>query len=252
VHVSGTGGVDGGHGYLWGWCAPAQQAIADQRPDAAAGLLPAAWYGPAGEAQVPRRHHLLGFAVLAIAVGASLALPVAGAIAVTAGITVLRAADEATEAHVARRYARGPRVWDPFLLIASMPWMLARSVIETILLAPLVLLAAGIAVAAAIIAMGGGRVALAAAAGAGVYTVLSCLGPRSRAPRRQLNRFLNATAQTPLTAVMVALMLGALAAGVMSLARSPRPVSWPVPAPRSAPVHLPGVSQAHAGIRSQP
>jgi len=102
-----------------------------------------------------------------------------------------------------------------------------------------VLLAAGIAVAAAITAMGGGHLALAAAV-AGVYTVLSCLGPRSRAPRRQLNRFLNAAAQTPLTAAVVALMLGALAAGVMSLTRPPKPVLWPVPELHSAPVHLPG------------
>src|SRR6266566_3286865 len=234
---------------MTGYRAPAQQAIAGQWPDAAVDLLPAAWYVPAEEAQVPRRHRLLGFAVLVVAVGASLALPVAGAIAVTAGIAALRAADRATEALTARRYARGPRVWDAFLLMVSMPWMLAWSVVETILLAPLVLLAAGIAVAAAIIAMGGGHIALAAAAVAGVYTVLSCLGPRSRAPRRQLNRFLNAIAQTPLTAAMAALMLGVLAAGVMSLARSPRPVSWPVPGPHSAPIHLPGVNQAHAGIR---
>jgi hypothetical protein len=121
--------------------------------------------------------------------------------------------------------------------------MLAWSVVETVLLAPLVLLAAGIVVAAASVAMGGGHIALAAAAVAAVYTVLSCLGPRSRAPRRQLNRFLNAIAQTPLTAAMAALMLGALAAGVMSLARSPRPVSWPVPEPHSAPIHLPGVNR---------
>ena len=214
-----------------------------------AGLLPAAWYVPAEEAQVPCRHRLLGFAVLVIAVAASLALPVAGAIAVTAGITVLRAADRATETLTARRYARGPRWWDPFLLMASMPWMLAKSVIETILLAPFVLLTAGIAVAAAVIAMGGARLALVAAAVAGVYTVLSCLGPRSRAPRRQLNRFLNVIAQTPLTAAMATLMLGALAAGVISLARSPRPVSWPVPQPHSAPIHLPRVDQAHAGTR---
>ena len=223
--------------------APAQQAIAGQWPDAAADLLPAAWYVPAEEAQVPRRHRLLGFAVLVVAVGASLALPVAGAIAVTTGIAVLRAADRATEALTARRYARGPRVWDALLLIGSMPWMLAWSVVETVLLAPLVLLAAGIAVAAVSVAVGGGHLALAAAAVAGVYTVLSCLGPRSRAPRRQLNRFLNAIAQTPLTAAMAALMLGALAAGMMSLARSPRPVSWPVPEPHSAPIQLPGVNR---------
>src|SRR5215471_4553065 len=213
-----------------------------------AGLLPAAWYVPSEEAQVPRRHRLLGFAVLAIAVAASLALPVAGAIAVTGGIAVLRAADRATEALTARRWARGPRWWDPFLLVASMPWMLVRSVVETILLAPFVLLAAGIAVAAAVIAVGGASTGLVAAAVAGVYTVLTCLGPRSRAPRRQLNRFLNAIAQTPLTAIMAALLLGALAAGVISVARSPRPVSWPVPEPHTAPIHLPGVNQAYAGI----
>ena len=138
---------------------------------------------------------------------------------------------------------------DPFLLVLSMPWMLARSAIETVLLAPLVLLAAGIAVAAAITALGGGHLVLAAAVVAGVYTVLSCLGPRSRAPRRQLNRFLNALAQTPLTAAMAALMLGAVAAGVISLTRSPRPVLWPVPVLHSAPIHLPGVNQAHASIR---
>jgi len=211
---------------MTGYRAPAQQAIAGQWPDAAADLLPAAWYVPAEEAQVPRRHRLLGFAVLVVAVGASLALPVAGAIAVTTGIAVLRAADRATEALTARRYARGPRVWDALLLIGSMPWMLAWSVVET-----------------ASVAMGGGHLALAAAAVAGVYTVLSCLGPRSRAPRRQLNRFLNAIAQTPLTAAMAALMLGALAAGMMSLARSPRPVSWPVPGPHSAPIQLPGVNR---------
>jgi len=214
-----------------------------------AGLLPTAWYVPAEEAQVPCRHRLLGFAVLVIAVAASLALPVAGAIAVTAGITVLRAADRATETLTARRYARGLRWWDPFLLVVSMPWMLVRSVVETILLAPFVLLAAGIAVAAAVIAVGGASTGLVAAAVAGVYTVLTCLGPRSRAPRRQLNRFLNAIAQTPLTAAMAALLIGALAAGMMSLARSPRPVSWPLPEPHSAPLHLPGVNQAHAGIR---
>lgn len=55
-------------------------------------------------------------------------------------------------------------------------------------------------------------------------------------------------AHTPLTAAMTALMLCALAAGMVSLARSPRPVSWPVPAPHSAPIHLPGVNQVHASI----
>lgn len=212
-----------------------------QPPDNAADLLPAAWYVTAEQARIPHRHRLLGFAVLVIAVGASLAVPLAGAIAVTAGITVLRAADRATERLAARRHARGPRRSDLFLLLASMPWMLVRAVVETVLLAPLVLLAAAIAVAAAMTATGGGHLALAAAAVAGAYTALSCLGPGSRAQRRQLNRFLNATARTPLTAGLLALMLGALAAAVISLTVPGRPAFWPAHDLRSALLRLPGL-----------
>lgn len=215
--------------------------ISSQPPDDVADLLPAAWYVRAEPAQVPRRHRLLGFAVLVIAVGASLAVPVAGALAVTTGITVLRAADRAAERLAARRRARGPRRRDVFLLLASMPWMLVRAVVETILLASLVLLAAAISVAAAITATGGGHLALAAAAVAGVYTALSCLGPRSRAPRRQLNRFLNAAARTPLTAGMIALMLGVIATAVLSLTVPGRPAFWPAHELRGAILRLPGL-----------
>jgi len=201
--------------------------IAYQPSDNVADLLPAAWYQPEEQAQVPRRHRVLGFAVLLIAVGISLAAPVAGAMTVTAGITVLRAAYRAAETLAARRAARGPRRSDPFVLLASMPWMLVRAIAETILLAPLVLLAAAIAVAAAIAATGRGHLALAVAAVAAVYTVSCCLGPGSRAPRRQLNRFLDAAARTPLTVAMVVLMLGTVAAAVMSLTVPGRPDFWP-------------------------
>lgn len=208
-------------------------------------FLPGAWHVPAGKAQVPRRHRLLGFAVLVIAVGTSLALPVAGVVVVTAAIGALRAADRAAEMLRLRRHAPGPPMRDRLRLAVSMPWMLATSVMETVLVASLMLLAAAIAVAAALAAVGGGHVARAIAAAAAVYAVLSCLGPRSRAPRRQLNRFLNVIAQTPLTAAMVALLLGTLAAGVISVALSPRPVLWQVPVLHSAPIRLPGMSPAH-------
>jgi hypothetical protein len=174
--------------------APARQVIAYQEPDDPPGLLPAAWYVPARELQVPRRHRLLGFSLMVMAVGISVAVPVAGAIAVTAGLIVLRAADRITVSLEARRYARGPRAWDPLLVAANTPWMLVTAVGVTLLLAPLLLMAAT-AIAAAGIAMGGRHLALAAAVAA-VYTVLSCVGPGSRAPRRELNRFLNAITRT--------------------------------------------------------
>lgn len=86
--------------------------IAYQPPDSVADLLPATWYEPG---PVPRRHRLLGFAALAIAVGASLAAPVAGAITVTAGVTVLRAAGRVSHAahHAVRRAARHGRANAP-------------------------------------------------------------------------------------------------------------------------------------------
>jgi hypothetical protein len=229
--------------------APAQQEpayqtpydLAYQAPYAGAGLLPAAWEIPAEEPQVPRQHRLLGFVILLLAVGASLAFPVAGVVAVAAGITVLRAADRATETLAARRFARGRRAADPFVLVASMPWLLVRSVIETIALAPLVLLAAAIVVAVPIMATGGGHLALAIAAVAGLYTLLSCLGPRSRSPRRQLNRLLNAVAHTPLTAGVTTLMLCALAAGVILFAVPRGATYWPTQGRPGAFVNIPWV-----------
>lgn len=204
------------------------ELVVSQPSDDVADLLPAAWHEAAEQAHVPRRHRVLGLAVLLIAVGLSLAMPVAGAITITAGITVLRAADRAAGRRAVRRATRGPRRSDPFLLLASMPWMLLTAVVETILLAPLVLLAAVITVAVAMAVTGGGHLALAVATIAAMYSVICCLGPRSRAPRRQLNQFLDVAARTPLTVAMVALMLGTVAAGVTALTVPGRPDFWPV------------------------
>src|SRR5260370_789636 len=97
----------------------------------------------------------------------------------------------------ARRGAGGSRVRAPLVVAMFMPWALGAAVVETVLLAPFALLAAAAVVAAARIAMGREPLALATATAAVAYTAVSCLGPRSRSPRRGLNRFLNAIAPTP-------------------------------------------------------
>jgi hypothetical protein len=214
--------------------------FAYQPPDDAADLLPGAWYATAEPAEVTPRHSLLGFTVLVIGVGASLAAPVAGIIAVTAVITVLRAAGRATERLAARRRTRGPRRRDPFVLLASVPPLLAWAVVETAVLAPLMLAAAAIVVALAIKAIGGGHPALAAAAVASGYAVLACLGPGSRTARRQLNRFVDPIARSPLTAGLVTLVLGAVAVGVIALTVPGKPAFWPVHDWRGALVRLTG------------
>ena len=214
--------------------------IAYQPPDEVTDLLPAAWYASADPRPLPRPHRLLGLAILIIAVCASLAAPVAGAIAVTAGVTALRAAGRATESLAARRLAHGRRRPDLVVLLASTPWILAWAVIETVLVASLMLLAAAIAVAGAVTLTGVQHPGLAAAAVAGLYVVLICAGPRSRVPRRQLNRFFDPVARTPLTAGLVTLMLGAVAVAMISVTVPVRPAYWPGSSLRTAFARLTG------------
>ncbi len=167
----------------------------------------------------------------------------AGFITVTTGITVLRAAGRTTEGLAARRRARGPRRRDPFVLLASAPWMLAWAVVETALLAPLALAAAALLVALAIkVVVGGAHPTVAAAAVAGGYAVLFCLGPGSCAARRQLNRFLDPIARSLLTGSVVALMLGAVAVGVIALTVPGQPAFWPVRNLQTELVRLTGAS----------
>lgn len=215
-------------------------SFAYQPPDDVADLLPASWYAAADPGRVPRRHRLLGFAILVIAVGASLAAPVAGAIAVTAAVAVLRGAGWATESLADQRLRHGRRRRDPFVLVASVPWMLAWAVVETVLVAALVLLTVVTAVAGVVTLMGARHPALAAAAVASVYAFFICVGPRSRIPRRQLNRFLDPLARSPLTVGTVVLMLGAVTVGVISLTVPGRPALWPTYSLRTALVRLTG------------
>src|SRR6266516_2752466 len=263
-----AGSVAAGGPPAAGLAAAVDHAMRYQRPRDVADLLPPVRYAPSSEgarrrrpqaerartamaarvADAPRQpsarrtHRLLGLAALVIAVAMSLVLPVAGTIAVLAVIAVLRAADRAQRRLAVRRIARGPRAIDPLLVVASAPWALARSVLVTVLLAPPLMLIAGVAAVAAIIAMGSSQLPLAAAYAAGVFMALNCVGPGSRAPRRELNRVFGAIAPTRLAAAAVTLMLGFFAAALVSLALLKAPTFWPLPDPASLLAHLPGAS----------
>src|SRR6266496_470439 len=263
-----AGSVAAGGPPAAGLTAAVDHAMRYQRPRDVADLLPPVRYAPSSEgarrrrpqaerartamaarvADAPRQpsarrtHRLLGLAALVIAVAMSLVLPVAGTVAVLAVIAVLRAADRAQRRLAVRRIARGPRAIDPLLVVASAPWALARSVLVTVLLAPPLMLIAGVAAVAAIIAMGSSQLPLAAAYAAGVFMALNCVGPGSRAPRRELNRVFGAIAPTRLAAAAVTLMLGFFAAALVSLALLKAPTFWPVPDPASLLAHLPGAS----------
>lgn len=234
--------------------AAAREQAVHHGPGEVADLLPAVRYAPAvrvaapghpvAHTRRPRRHRLLGLVSLALAVGGSFVLPLAGTVTVAALLTILRTASRARRGLAVRRTARGPRIRDPLLLAGSLPWALARSVIETALLAPLLLAVAVAANTAAIFADPGAHLLPAGAAVAVAYTTLSCLGPRSRRARRELDRAFDTVASTPLTAAMALLTLAVLATTIASLMLINAPPLWPLPGLHGIQVHLPGLNRA--------
>lgn len=239
----------------------AGQEIARQRPAEVSGLLRAGRdtqifnaLAPASCAARPRRHRVIAFATLVAAVGASLILPVAATLAVAGLLTLLRTADRARRGPAARRIAHSPRARDLLLFTGSIPWALARSVIETTLIAPFLLAAAWLAaagVAAAGVAAAGGTAAhhsahmlSAWALVAAAYTILSCVGPRSRPARRELNRVFNVLDSAPLTVAMTLLTAAVLATMITSPALVKTPSLWPFPGLHTIHVHAPDLRPA--------
>ena len=203
----------------------------------------------AGRAAPPaRRHRMLALAALVMAVGVSVILPVAGTAAVLAVIALLRAGDRAQSGLAVRRSARGPRASDALVVVLSAPWTLVRSVLVALLVAPFSFAIAGVVAVVAIIMARGTQLPVIGAYAAGVFTALSCLGPGSRAPRRQLNRVFNAIAPNRLAALAAVIVLGSLAAALVSIAMIKAPVFWPVPDPRSLLGHLPGAGLFHGTV----
>jgi hypothetical protein len=236
---------------------PAWRRIARERPADFADLLPAVTYVPvrrpaaadrtARKAAARPPHSVFAFVALVLAVAASFVLPVVGILAVTAAVTVLRAGNKARTGLAVRRRSRGPRAWDSLLVCSSFPWALARSAIETVVLAPILVVAAGVAVTAWMHWSHGAHPMSVWAAGAAVYTALSCLGPGSRAARRELNRVLSPTASSSLTAVVALLAAGVLAMIVVGLVLIQTPPTWPLPDFPGVNLHLSGFNLGHHG-----
>ena len=238
---------------------PARHEAGSERPADVADRLPvirhvqlpgAVSAGPAAHfARRPRRHPLLAFAVLALAVGASIELPVVGVVTVAALLTLLTAGCRAQTGLADRRSFRGPRLWDPALVVWSFPWVVTRSAVETVLLAPVLLAAAGDAVAGATVWLHGAHLPLAWPAVAAVYTALGCLGPWSAPARQQLHRVLDSFASSRLEVVATILTLAALAAILTVLALVQPPTMWPLPDPFTLHIRIPGINPvSFAGI----
>jgi len=163
----------------------------------------------------------------AAAVALAVLLPVAGTALALAVITLLRAVDRGQAGLAAKRSARGARPSDILMVIVTAPWTVVRAILTTVMLAPLAIVVGAAAAAASIAFARAGTLPAAGSWAAGAAVACYCIGPGSRAPRRQLRR-MSATIITSRAAMLVGLISSwALALAVVSSAISQPPLIWP-------------------------
>jgi hypothetical protein len=171
---------------------------------------------------------LFVLAAVLVGVGVSVILPIAGTAAALGMIVSLRAAD-LTQSRLARRRAtRGIRASDPAMTALTFPAMVLWSIISAVLLAPVALVAAGIAAAITIVAVPVDPFPRAVAYGAGALVAYYGLGPGSGGARRQLGKLFDAVGGSPGAAVVALIGVSALAVATMVTAASQAAFYWPL------------------------
>lgn len=194
----------------------------------------------AGSGRMARdRHPLLVLATMLMAVGISVILPVAGTLVALAAIVTLRAGDLAQRGVAARRTARGARPSDPLITAAAFPWFLFRSLLGTLVLAPLALVAAALVAGVTIVAVPAHPLSRALAYAAGALVAFYGLGPGSRRARKQLNRVFSVVVGTRTAEAVALLGLGVLAFAALVAAASWPSAFWPAATPTGFVLHAP-------------
>jgi len=107
------------------------------------------------------------------------------------------------------------------------PWTVVRALLKTVLLVPLALLVAVLPAIAAIVFARAGTLPAALSWSAGAVVAFYCVGPGSRAPRRQLRRMSAAVIRTRGVLIVACISTMALALAVVTSAISQPPLIWP-------------------------
>jgi predicted Ser/Thr protein kinase len=198
-----------------------QEAAGQARADAAAAKSPSR--SPAGP--------LLVALTLIAAVVISVAYPVAGTIASLAALIGLRAADRTIRALSRRRSSRGARAGDVLLAAVTFPASLAWSLIRSVLMAPMALIAAVVVAAIAVAAAPHHPIAVpvayACAYGAGAFVAFYGVGPGSGGSRRPIRSLFDAVACTPVRSMIAFAALAVVVVAAMVAAARNTPVFWP-------------------------
>ena len=167
---------------------------------------------------------------MVIAVCVAIVLPVAGTLLALAMLTLLRAGDLAH---------RGSDQRGAVMNVAAFPFFVTRSLIGTLLQAPLALVAGAAAAGLTYLTVPGSSLAHAMSYAAGALVACYAYGPGSAKARRQLNRVFSADDRSPGVRAVVLLVLGALAVAAIATAMTSPAAFWPLGAPTGPLVHLP-------------
>jgi hypothetical protein len=185
--------------------------------------------GPPGDAAAqplpPRRALVL--ATMAGFVAVSVLLPIAGAAAALAALVLLRASDVTTRWLGRRRGRLGRRRSDAISATLFYPWAVCRSVVSSVLLAPLALLFAVAAAVLSVLLAGPDQLSRAGADAAGALIACYCIGPGSAPCRRPLSRFYGRVTRSVPAAVLGSVGAAAIAFAIIAAAATLAPGFWP-------------------------
>jgi len=181
---------------------------------------------PAAASRSPAGPLLVATSVAAL-IALSVILPVAGAAAALAALILLRAGDRAAERVSRRRSRRGSRASDPLLAAAFFPPALAWSVVRSVLLLPLALIAAGIVAVVAIVAGPNDSLPVACAYAIGALVAFYGIGPGSAGARRPIRSFFDLVAGTPMRTAAAVLVVGGVFIFGFAVVASHAPSFWP-------------------------
>ena len=180
----------------------------------------------------PRRQPVLVLASLVAAVALAVVLPVAGSLLVLALLVLLRAGDLSH---------RGADQRSSVMTAAAFPFFVMRSLISTVLRAPLALIAGGAAAALTYLATPGVTLARAASYAAGAFIACYAFGPGSAKSRHQLGRVYAALVRSPGIQIVAIFGVVAVTLAVVAAALTSPAAFWPLGTPAGPLIHLPSL-----------
>jgi serine/threonine protein kinase len=192
---------------------PAPQPYAGQQPHA--GRQPNPYPGQRPDTPKPPKppkpygwYRVTSLTLLAVTAALGLELPIMTLIVVLVAVFLLRVGDRAGQSLSSKRSRTGPTPGDVAGAILKSPLGIPRALLTTLLVTPVGLLG-GAVLLAVLMATGQNMAAADAVAYSALAVIgLQCLGPGSRAPRRQLARLWGVLLPRREVAMAVALCLG--------------------------------------------